>query len=47
MLVPILTIKKSSTKTQDIDIAIISSNAYCTFYYLKESQVFAILINNI
>ena len=47
MLVLILTIKKSLPKTQDIDIAIISANTYCTFYFLKESQVFAILINNI
>ena len=42
LLVHILVIKKSLPKTQDIDIAMISANAYCANCHLKKAQVFAI-----
>ena len=47
MLVFIITIKKSSFKTQDINIVIISANIYYTTCYLKKAQVFAISIKDI
>ena len=47
LLVLILIIKKSKSKAKNIDIAIISANAYCVACCLKKAQVFAILIRNI
>lgn len=43
----ILIIKKLSPKNQAINIVMISTNVYCTAYYLKKAQVFAVLIKNI
>ena len=43
----ILIIKKLSSKNQAINIVMISTNVYCTAYYLKEAQVFGVLIKNI
>ena len=42
-----MTIKESSSKTQDIDISMICTNAYCAAYYLEEAKVFAMSIKDI
>lgn len=39
--------KKSDSKAKDIDIAIISADAYCRACHSKRAQVFAILMRDI
>lgn len=39
--------ESSFIKTQDINIAMIDINVYCTTYCLKQTQVFIISIKNI
>lgn len=46
-LISILVIKELLLKTQNINMAKIGENIYCTASYLKKSQVFAILIKDI
>lgn len=45
--IPIPALKKSSLKTQIIDIAMIGTDAYHTTCHLKKAQVFAILIKDL
>ena len=45
--VPIPATKTSKFKAKNIDIAMISTDAYYVVYYLKRAQVFAISIRDI
>lgn len=47
MLVSIPAIRKSKSKVEDIDIAMISMDANCITYYLEKAQVFTIAIKDI
>ena len=47
LLVFILTIKILESKAKNINIAMISANAYCVIYYWKEAQVLAVLMKEI
>ena len=47
LLVPIPATKISEPKVKDINIVLISTDAYCIACYLKKAQVFAVSIKDI